>query len=136
MPSLRDSAIPYDLRKMIEDYSALKQTIEAAGFHTTFMPIDKPGDRMVCVSHRYSSGERAGGLGGISFWVAKRGDDWFIATWSGVVYRVPDEQRHAALCLELLGRQDRGALCDSDLDQNIRDRFALTEAEDFDSLPS
>ena len=121
---------------MIDDYNELKATIEAAGFHTTFMPIDTPGDRMVCVSHRNATGERNGGLGGISFWVAKRGDNWFIATWSGIVYRIPDPQRLTTLCLELLRREDRGALCDSDLDQHTRDHFALMaiDPDEFERL--
>jgi hypothetical protein len=57
--------------------------------------------------------------------VAKRGEDWFVATWSGLPYRVTDQKQLVALCLELLRRENRGALNDSDLDQSTRMRFAL-----------
>src|SRR6266699_3068453 len=57
---------------MRKEYAELQATVEGAGFFTTFQPIREPGDRIVCASHAYTSGPRRGGLGGNSFWVAKR----------------------------------------------------------------
>jgi hypothetical protein len=121
---------------MTENYGALKAALEAAGFHTTFMPITTPGDRMVCASRRHTSGTRSGCLGGTSFWVAKRGDEWFVATWFGLPYRVMDEERLVALCLELLNRENGKALSEADLDEGLRNRFALVpiSPEEFDRL--
>lgn len=114
---------------MIEDYSEVKNAIEAAGFFTTFAPIAELGDRMVCASRRYETGERAGSLGGNSFWIAKRGNDWFIATWSGLAYRAPSQQQLVALCLEMLSRETSRAFWDSDIDKDTRARFELSPAD-------
>lgn len=112
---------------MIEDYAELKQTIEAAGFHTIFSLIEGSGDRMICVSHRYTSGPREGGLYGNSFWVAKRGDEWFIVTWVPTIYRIPDHERLSELCLLLLRREPTRA---GDLDEETRKNFGLVLVSD------
>ena len=87
---------------MQADYADLKEAVEAAGFFTTFMPICEVGDRIVCASLRYTEGPRRGALGGNSFWVAKRGADWFVATWCPAIYRVCKVERlssSSASCL-------------------------------------
>jgi hypothetical protein len=106
-----------------EDYADLKAAVEAAGFFTTFQPIRRPGDRMVCASVRYTRGPRKGDLGGNSFWVAKRDGQWFLASWSPVIYRVPDPGRLADLCIQLLGGPP-GHAC-GDFEQGVRDEFGL-----------
>ncbi len=106
-----------------DDYSSLKEAVESAGFFTTFQPIRAPGDRIVCASHSYTTGPRAGALGGNSFWVAKRRGEWFIATWAPVIYRVSDPDRLTSLSLRLLQRQPAKAY--SEFDQQFCTEFGL-----------
>jgi hypothetical protein len=117
---------------LTEDYARLKQAVESAGFFSTFMPIEKVGDRIVCASHQYPEGHQRRGLHGNSFWVEKRGTDWFVASWGPVIYRVPDSDRVAELCLRLLRREPGGAY--GDFDAEVRRDFALIPVsyEDFD----
>lgn len=51
---------------MTAAYDTIRHAIEAAGFFTSIQPIPS-GDRMVCASRQYTTGERAGGLCGTSF---------------------------------------------------------------------
>lgn len=60
---------------MISDYTELKQVVEDAGFFTTPMPIREAGDRIVLASRKHRQG-----LAGNSFWVAKRGAEWYLGT--------------------------------------------------------
>jgi hypothetical protein len=94
---------------MHASYAELKNTVEAAGFFTTFQPIREPGDRIVCASRAYTTGLRKGGLGGNSFWVANRSGEWFMATWAPIIYRVSNPGRLAELCIRLLSRQPASA---------------------------
>ena len=114
---------------MQAEYAGLKQAVETAGFFTTFMPIRGVGDRIVCASRQYTTGPRSGSLGGKSFWVAKRGCDWFIATWAPVIYRIREVERLSELCIRLLGNDDgRGAYCR--FDDCVAAEFGLVEIAD------
>jgi hypothetical protein len=93
-----------------EDYAELQHVVECAGFFTTFMPIEEVGDRIVCASHQYPEGHERRSLHGNSFWVAKRGVDWFVAGWAPAIYLVPDNTRVAELCLRLVRRVVSGLL--------------------------
>ncbi len=112
-------------RHMPDASDAVRSALESAGFFTSIQPIPS-GDRVVCASRRHTTGERARSLGGTSFWIAHRGGQWFIATWSGAVYRVRDPERVIPLCLELLNREEERALNDADLNNDLRSRFGLT----------
>lgn len=118
---------------MTEDYAELRNAIESAGFFTTFQPIKEPGDRMVCASHRYPDGHERRGLHGNSFWIAKRGLEWFAGSWTPVIYRIPDGGRVTELCLRLLRRRDGRAYFD--FDEQVRRDFALIPVsdEEFDA---
>ena len=115
---------------MRDDYTELKAAVEAAGFFTTFMPIREAGDRIVCASCSYTSGPRAGSLGGNSFGIAKRRSDWFIATWAPIIYRIQKVGRIAELCILLLRRDPGGAYFD--FDEQVRTEFDLVEIADQD----
>lgn len=119
---------------VIEQYIDLKRAIEAAGYFTTFMPINNVGDRMVCASHQYPKDHDRQGLHRTSFWVALRNDKWYLASWVPRIYCVGLAQRMPELCLRLLGRKNSGAY--SDFDERIRSRYELTEisVEEFDLL--
>jgi hypothetical protein len=73
-----------------EDYADFTHAVEGADFFTAFMPIERVGDRIVCASHQYPEGHERRGLHGNSFWVAKRGFDWFVAGWGPAICRVPE----------------------------------------------
>lgn len=44
------------------------------------------------------SGQNPAMPGSNSFWVTKRGEDWFIGTWLPAVYKVADEKRLCDIC--------------------------------------
>lgn len=113
---------------MIDEYNSLKEAIEAAGYFTTFQPIEEPGDRIVCASLR---GEW--GLGGRSFWVAVRKSRWFIATWVPYIYEIPNTEDVPQLVLEVLTNNDSRCY---DINAEIQERFGLLEVTDdqFDAL--
>jgi hypothetical protein len=115
---------------MKADYAELEKGVTAAGFFTTFMPIEEVGDRIVCASRQYTSGPRKGGLCGNSFWDAKRGDDWFVATWVPVNFRMLNVERLVELCTLLLDREPAGAY--SRIDEKIQQEFGLVEIADED----
>ena len=110
---------------MTEDYADLQKAIEAAGFFTTFQPIEKAGDRIVCASHQFPDGHERPGLCGNSFWVALRGVDWYVASWAPRIYRLQAAERVNALCLHLLSREAGGAYWD--FDEHIRQAYGLVE---------
>jgi hypothetical protein len=113
-----------------EKYAELRYAVENAGFFTTFQPIGGLGDRIVCASDRYPEGHSQRGLSGNSFWIAKRGQDWFVAGWAPAIYRIPGCDRVTDLCLRLLGREHAGAY--SDLNEQIRREFELVPVTDED----
>jgi hypothetical protein len=113
---------------MREEYADLQAAVEGAGFYITFQPIREPGDRIVCASHAYTRGPRKGCLGGNSFWVAKRSEEWFIATWSPKIYRIANAGRLGDLCIRLLQRTPGRAY--ADFDEQVRREFGLVEVGD------
>lgn len=105
---------------------SFKPRLRAPGYFTTFQPIREPADRIVCASMRFRCDSPTGwGLGGNSFWVAKRGGEWFIATWSPVIYRVADPSRLVELCVRLLQREPGGAY--AEFDEPVQTDFGLVE---------
>ncbi len=113
---------------MVDDYTAIKTTLEAAGFFTTFQPIEEPGDRIVCASREYTSGPRQGGLGGNSFWVAVRENRWYVAGWAPAIYHLSDANRLYELCLRLLnGKENRAYF---DFSDEVRSEFGLVAVPD------
>jgi hypothetical protein len=111
-----------------EEYAELKAAVERAGFFTTFQPIRELDDRIVCASHEYTGGPRQGNLGGNSFWVAKRGESWFIATWGPRYYRVMDPARLVELCIRLLSRDPGRAY--AAFNEAIQLEFTLVEIDE------
>ena len=113
----------------LDDYTSLKDTVETAGYFTTPMPIKVSGDRMVCASKQDQYG-----LSGVSFWVAKRGIEWFIAAWGGSIYKLPPNTHIEAAAIDAL-RTHQGT--PFDFSEEFKARFSLTEVtgEEFDSLP-
>jgi hypothetical protein len=110
---------------MREEYAELQVKVERAGFFTTFR---EPDDRIVLASHCYTSGPRQGNFGGNSFWVAKRGENWFIATWGPRFYRVMEPARLVDLCIRLLSRDPGSAY--AAFAKAIQSEFGLVEIDE------
>ncbi len=105
-------------------YQLLAKAISDAGFFTT-------GDfdsKVICASKLRPEG----GYTGNSFWVAQRSTGWFLGTWGVHVYRIPEPDRVAELCIAWLRRHPDGTA--SDIDSKLRDEFHLVEI-DPDALP-
>lgn len=117
-----------NISEVAKEYEALKDAVEAAGFFTTFQPIHRPGDRIVCASE--------GGtwsVGGCSFWCAVRQGRWFIVTWAPRIYEIPNAEDVVRVAIDVLTNNDRRCY---DINDEIKARFALKEvaAEKFDAL--
>jgi hypothetical protein len=103
-------------------YDMLAKVIADAGFFTT-------GDfsrEVICASKIRPEG----GYSGNSFWIAKRANGWFLGTWGVHIYRVPDPERIADLCIGWLRRHPDGTA--ADVDDWTREEFHLCEIDPDD----
>jgi hypothetical protein len=107
---------------VVEEYAELKRAVEAAGFFTTFQPIKKRGDRIVCASQGGSWG-----IGGRSFWIAMRQGRWFLATWTPRTYEIRDPAEVSLAAMEVRTSNDPRCY---DVDEGIKERFGLVEVDD------
>jgi hypothetical protein len=108
----------------IMTYQLIAKAVSNAGFFTT-------GDfesQVICASKVRAGG----GYTGNSFWVTQRSTGWFLGTWGVHVYRIPEPDRVAELCIAWLRRHPDGTA--SDIDTKIREDFHLVEI-DPDELP-
>ena len=81
-----------------EEFPALIEAIEAAGYFTSFRP-EVEGGQLACVSHRAADGR----LHGNSFLVYRRQGKWFLTTWGDSIgYLVPPEHNVVDICVECL----------------------------------
>jgi hypothetical protein len=110
---------------MKSDYDEIVARIQESRNFVTFQPIKEFGDRLVLASKKYDSGPRIGGLGGNSFWIAKRGKDWYIATWLPAIFRIPDARQVLPACLRLLQKEPPGAYYT--LDKELVTEYSLEE---------
>jgi hypothetical protein len=106
-------------RSSEKDYEDLKKVVEEAGFFADFQQIKVPGDRLCLASKRLENG-----FTGVLFWVAKRGADWFIATYLPHLYRIPDAKSVAELVVAVLRK---GGGTPYDLADELKTRFSLVE---------
>ena len=83
---------------MIADYKALAQAVADAGFFTNGVEDHGTWHRTCICSECRSDGR----LTGNSFWVSRRPSGWYLGTWGGSIYRLPDEGRIADLCISWL----------------------------------
>lgn len=60
---------------------------------------------------------------GFSFWVTAPVGVWYVGTWGGWVYRVPENTSMPALCLALLGDDEQPLT--PDLPPDVRDAYGL-----------
>ncbi len=103
-------------------YELLAKAVSAAGFFTT-------GDfstQVICASKIRPEG----GYCGNSFWIAQKGNDWFLGTWGVHIYRIPDPERVPELCTAWLRRHPSGTA--ADVDDWLREEFKLREIDPDD----
>ena len=114
----------------IPDYADVIVAVERAGFFTRFDPDCVMGKRLILASKR-----KPHGLTGNSFWIARRGSDWYLATWRPSYYRITDPADVLPLCLHCLRSTNR---THPDPDNDIKTRYGLTPltaAEQDDLFP-
>ena len=87
-------------------------------------------DRVTVCSERRASG----GYTGNSFWLTRLSGGWYVGTWGGMLYRIPDENSVAELCIEWLSQEGHRAKADFDVE--FKSRFGLVETpdEEFDAM--
>ena len=89
---------------MDSQFAELKSEIEALGRFTTYVPIDAHPGQLVCASHRENNGR---GLRGNSFWLSRKGTQWFLVTWMNHYYVVQQRKRLAEMCDAALRLDDK-----------------------------
>jgi len=107
------------------DLVSLKKAIEEAGY---FAEFHKAPYILYPASIKFENGYT-----GVSFWIAKRKNEWFIATYSPRIYRIPDPKRVSELAVAVLGG---GGGTPYDFQLEIKTAFRLVEVseDDFDAL--
>lgn len=113
---------------MLGDYQKLTEAINRAGFFISYRP-GKGEAGVVLASKAYKSGPRAGGLSGNSFCVIFREEEWLIATWAPVYFRVTRVSQLAELCLRLLRRQPEEAY--GAIDAEVQTEFGLEVFDNY-----
>ena len=111
-------------------YSPLIAATEAAGYFVTDMPLDSGGDRVVCCGQRRAGG----GYTGNSFWFAERDGRWFLGTWGGLLYFVPDVDTACSVAAAWLSANH--AKTAFDVPDNIKTQFTLTVADESELDPA
>jgi len=106
-------------------YDKITKTLVSEGFFTCHRADT---DTLVCSSAEWPNVPQQAH----SFWVARRGNEWFLGTWAPHVYRVPNASTVAALCIAWLRQHPKRAQWD--VDANIRRTFHLSEIN-ADDLP-
>jgi hypothetical protein len=115
---------------MVNKYESLDAQVRRAGFYTNGVEIKGDWDRTTVCSKRLSDLA----YGGHSFWVTDLSGDWYVGTWGGLIYRIPEAKRVASLCIEWLSRYpDR---IHTDFDDDIKAKFTLVHVsdEEFDAV--
>ena len=111
-------------------YESVVDEIQQAGFFAS--PVESMGhwDRVTVCSKRRPQG----GYTGNSFWITKLSSGWYLGTWGGERYRVPDNDRLGCLCVEWLRRKSEQI--GTELDQDLRAQYGLVglSCEEFDHL--
>jgi hypothetical protein len=115
---------------MSEQYESLAKAIQNAGFFTGGVENKGTWDR-ICINSK----RRPNGLGctGNSFWVSRLSSGWYLGTWGGCLYRLPNESRLAELCIRWLTRVPDGTR--PDFDEALKRQFDLmpVSEEEFEA---
>ena len=112
---------------MIRDYDSLARAVSDAGFFTNGVEDHGTWHRTCVCSKRRPSG----GFTGNSFWVSHDAGTWYLGTWGGNEYRLPDDHRLAELCISWLSRAPDDTR--SDFDDQLKLEFGLVPVSDDES---
>jgi len=104
---------------MTNAYDALAQAVCAAGFYTNGIEDHGTWQR-TCVCSKKRNG---GGFTGNSFWVSRLPSGWYLGTWGECIYRLPDDNRLAELCIKWLSRVPDETR--ADFDEPLKLEFGL-----------
>jgi len=115
---------------MLEPYASLAPEIQKRGFFVT--SVENMGDwnRITICSQRRTGG----GYTGNSFWLTFLADNYYLGTWGGMLYCLPDSSRIVELCVEWLSREPQKTM--ADFDKELANKYKLIETadDDFDAL--
>jgi hypothetical protein len=115
---------------MITDYDALTRAIREAGFFWSGIEDRGTWHRITVCSERRPDGR----LGGNSFWVSRIDGQWYLGTWRPSLYRLPDEERVAELCITWLSRAPAPTRFDFDMRLKAEFHLELVDEDAFDEL--
>src|SRR5690606_35757830 len=111
---------------MLEPYESLAVEIRKHGFYSTSLETMGEWDRLTICSAR-----RPGdGYTGNSFWLTYLSESFYLGTWGGSLYRLPDGSQISKLCVEWLRHQPKETK--ADFDDALKTKYGLIETSDFD----
>lgn len=111
---------PRERTMKIDAYDELARAVGDAGFYTNGVEVYEGWHRTTVCSKR---GAISGALGGNSFWVSRMQDGWYVGTWGGDVFRLPNRARIAELCIDWLSSSPNGT--SAHFDEWVISRFGL-----------
>jgi hypothetical protein len=106
-------------------YDDITNAVAFEGFFTHYR---EDNDTLICSSSAWPNVPQEAH----SFWVARRGEGWYLGTWAPHVYRFGDASSVPALCIAWLHQH---ATCAGDVDESMRREFQLSEI-DAEDLPA
>ena len=109
---------------MNEAYGLLTRAVNEAGFFTNGIEDHGTWHRTCVCSKRCPDGS----LTGNSFWVSRVCSKWYLGTWDGSIYLLPEEDRLLELCISSLSRARDGTRYD--FDDRLKREFQLLPVAD------
>lgn len=111
---------------MPDPYESISDALRHSGFYVT--STEKMGDwsRIVVCSRKREDF----GYTGNSCWLTYLGESWYVGTWGGVIYQLPNACRLNELCMTFLSREVKQL--EADIDEVTRKDFDLREVSDDD----
>ena len=106
-------------------YDDVTKALAAAGFFTCYR---RESDTLICSTAECLDVPQMAN----SFWLARRRNGWYIATWAPHLYHFAHGASVPDACINLLRRHSERAQWD--LDGGLKAQFALSEV-DPDDLP-
>jgi hypothetical protein len=107
-------------------YDKLAKEVGDAGFYTSGLADMGSWQRTCICSKRRADG----GYTGNSFWVTQLDNAWYLGTWGGWVYRLPEAARISELCVTWLTREPDETR--ADFNESLKTDFRLQSVSDKD----
>jgi hypothetical protein len=109
---------------MTDRYKNFVDAVSNAGFFTTSVESMQNWDRVTVCSKRLPGPRYTGN----SFWVSRRGDNWFVGTWGGSIYQVASEDVLIEFTTEWLTVEPN--VTAADIAPEIREKYSLASVSD------